>query len=143
MRGIYVIISELTKPVEIEVRSGRCFTFNDGCYAYVGSALSGLEARINRHLAKTKKYHWHIDYLLHHALIRSIIYAETEHREECFIARELAKKLFSVPHFGCSDCRCSSHLFFAPSQDKLRQRVIEAFTTRNLIPQDYLFNNKK
>jgi len=38
--------------------------FDKDNYIYVGSAQSGIEKRIKRHLKKRKKKFWHIDYLL-------------------------------------------------------------------------------
>ncbi|MDZ4245940.1 MAG: DUF123 domain-containing protein, partial [Dehalococcoidia bacterium] len=68
MAGIYIVLAELTKPLDLQVRSGRIFYLEQGFYAYVGSALSGLDKRIGRHLKTRKKLFWHIDYLLDRAV---------------------------------------------------------------------------
>lgn len=134
MRGTYVIMARLANPAEIEVSNKRKFALASGYYGYVGSALGSLEARIARHLSARKKYHWHIDYLLHDAEVCLAICAETEHREECFIAQALSRRLPSVPGFGCTDCRCSSHLFFSGDFTHLNRCVNDAFKERNLSP---------
>lgn len=60
----------------------------------MGSELSGLEQRVERHLreaGKNKKLHWHIDYFLASPAteIKEIVFAETGERKECEIAASL------------------------------------------------------
>jgi len=112
-RGCYVLLIEL--PADETVTAGRLgpIHFRRGCYAYVGSALGGLRARLDRHLRPEKKLHWHIDYLLEKARIDETVACETSARVECAIARGLVERFESVPGFGSSDCRCRSHLFYS------------------------------
>jgi len=84
-------------------------------YFYVGWALQGLEARIERHLKRNKRNFWHIDYLLDYSEILGIIYLIISSGDaECRIASNLEKSFKSVKNFGSSDCTCKSHLFFKP-----------------------------
>ncbi len=94
--------------------------FPKGHYAYVGSALNNLEKRVERHLRKEKKIKWHIDYLLRKGKVKEVYYKKGNQREECKIARKLAKKFNSIKNFGSSDCQCSSHLFYSKDQKNLR-----------------------
>jgi sugar fermentation stimulation protein A len=112
-RGSYVLLISLPEEHMITVGSLGPIRFSQGHYAYVGSALGGFRARLNRHLRTGKKPHWHIDYLLEKAVLDAIITEEARERTECKIARALAQKFGSVPGFGSSDCRCRSHLFSA------------------------------
>ena len=112
MKGSYLLIIKLDKDSIIRIGKLGEIKFNKGLYVYVGSALNGLEQRIQRHLRDNKKIHWHIDYLLNYAKITDIFYKENNAREECHIAKKLDKKLPSIPGFGCSDCKCKSHLFY-------------------------------
>lgn len=96
-----------------------------GHYAYAGSALRGIEARVRWHLGKRKRLHWHIDYLLEKASVTGVYRLESIERTECAIALGLSARLSPVPGFGCSDCRCRSHLFFAAEEGILRQAVAE------------------
>jgi Uri superfamily endonuclease len=107
-------------------------SFMPGGYAYVGSALGGLEARIRRHLRAAKKNHWHIDYLLAKAPLRRIIIAESSQRLECRLADRLGGQFDAVPSFGSSDCRCPGHLFFAPAPEELEEAAVEAFSALGL-----------
>ena len=81
MKGSYVLLIELKENTNIKVgKLGKVF-FKKGFYAYVGSALNGIEQRIQRHMRKDKKTHWHIDYLLKHAVVREIFYKESDEKE--------------------------------------------------------------
>ncbi|OGS40097.1 MAG: hypothetical protein A3K77_02330 [Euryarchaeota archaeon RBG_13_31_8] len=44
--------------------------------------------------------------------VKDALYKESVTKQECRIATILEKHLFSIPGFGCSDCRCKSHLFY-------------------------------
>ena len=61
-KGVYVLIIHLSQERDIVVGKLGELSFKKGYYAYVGSALGGLEGRIKRHFRKEKKAHWHIDY---------------------------------------------------------------------------------
>ena len=103
-------------PRDVKINVGRIGTlsFARGLYAYVGSALGpgGLKARILRHLSNNKKKFWHIDYLLEQSHVVAVIIIEKSKKLECVIAREfLGRGVDMVKGFGCSDCRCPSHLF--------------------------------
>jgi Uri superfamily endonuclease len=108
--------------------------FRKGFYAYVGSALSGLESRLGRHLSPVKKFHWHVDFFLGSAVPLKIIYAETMERKECALARTLSLALPSVAGFGSSDCKCPSHLFFSRDRGLLEKFVIGCFKSSRLTP---------
>ncbi len=114
MKGTYVLLIENRKNSRIKVGSlGKIF-FSPGFYVYVGSAMGGLEARIDRHLRKNKKTHWHIDYFLksRNVKVRRVYYKVSGKKEECAIAKRLMKYGSPVRGFGCSDCKCESHLFW-------------------------------
>jgi len=119
MRGSYLLLIELTTDATITIGKSGVVTFSKGFYVYVGSALSGLEQRVHRHLRMKKKRHWHIDYLLQHANIIDVFYKESTTRDECTLARTFEEKFRSVPGFGCSDCSCRSHLFYGTKQELL------------------------
>ena len=119
MRGSYLLLMELKNTETIPVGKLGKIDFKKGFYIYAGSALNGLDQRIQRHLRKQKKMHWHIDHLLDKANILKIFYKPSEIREECFIAKILKKELSIIPDFGCSDCLCKSHLFYG-SYEKIR-----------------------
>ena len=132
-KGSYVLLIGL--PTEQTIVIGRLNTvqFSRGYYAYVGSAMRGFEARLNRHLRKDKKLHWHIDKLLQRAAITSIILCETEDRTECVIARAFSRQFDAVLGFGCSDCKCRSHLFFAV--EEMKQEIMVILDSLGMTPR--------
>lgn len=103
--------------VAVEVGAIGRHVFSPGRYIYVGSAMNGLEARIRRHLNTSHgspgAVHWHIDYLLKEpkARVEAIYTCASEERMECAIAAAVSRRGSGVKRFGCSDCRCESHLF--------------------------------
>ena len=135
MRGSYLLLLELDTPEDIQVGKRLRINFNKGFYGYVGSASVGLEWRLARHIRTQKEHHWHIDYLVNRAVVRTVIYAETSEKKECLIAQALASRLPSIFGFGCSDCRCDSHLFFSSDLESLRGHVVTAFRELNLKPK--------
>jgi len=87
--------------------------FKKGLYAYVGSAQTNLEQRIKRHVRSEKRLFWHIDYLLANeaSKITQVLYKKANKTEECKTAKIIGERGKPIAGFGCSDCRCKSHLF--------------------------------
>lgn len=136
MKGTYILIIELKEGKIIEVgKLGKIF-FKKGFYVYVGSAFNGLEQRIDRHLRKNKKIHWHIDYFLNFSEIKMVLFKESKIKQECKIAAMLGKQLVSIAGFGCSDCTCDSHLFYGSNK-----KIIHAI--KDLKLKSYKLKNKK
>jgi len=113
VKGVYILVISVGKGIKVDVGVLGSVFFERGLYAYVGSAQNGLERRVQRHLRKAKKKFWHIDYLLDDDAVRvmKVFCKEAGKSEECRIARKLSEKGIAVKNFGCSDCRCVSHLF--------------------------------
>ena len=126
MKGSYILLIELPRERNISIGKVGLLTFPKGFYAYVGSAMGGLESRIAHHLKRKSHPHWHIDWLLEKASIRNIFVSETENRIECALARNLSRELKPIPGFGCSDCKCTSHLYFGDGKI-LKAKIILAF----------------
>lgn len=121
--GVYLLLMKLSKDRKLKVgRLGR-IPFKKGYYVYVGSGRRGLKKRIERHLRKAKRTHWHIDYLLKFSRVIEAIPIETDRSLECKLAGELGKKLQPIRGFGSSDCKCPSHLFYSSSLNKLRDTI--------------------
>jgi Uri superfamily endonuclease len=80
MKGSYILLLKLNKPRQIFVGNLGISCFTEGSYAYVGSALNGLEARVSRHSRLNKKHHWHIDYLLDWSYIYEVVLIPGEGR---------------------------------------------------------------
>ena len=126
VKGSYILLVELATGKDILVGKLGYVSFPKASYAYVGSAMNGLRARLDRHLRGEKNTHWHIDYFLKEAEIKEIILCKAEERVECSLAQALAEEFQSIPGFGASDCKCRSHLYFAGGKDRLKARVAQA-----------------
>jgi Uri superfamily endonuclease len=120
MKGAYVLLIRLDAGADIKIGKLGVLRFRRGYYAYVGSALNGIDSRILRHLRKEKKTHWHIDYFLKEAKVVEIHCFPSYKKEECRIAEKFQKRFRSVSGFGCGDCECPSHLFYSPRLSDLR-----------------------
>ena len=123
-KGSYVLLIELPEAETIAIGSLKAVHFRRGHYAYIGSAMGGFKSRLNHHLRVNKKPRWHIDYLLAKASINGIVICPTQGRVECPIAQALSHHFDAIPHFGSSDCQCSSHLFFATDDQPMKRWVV-------------------
>jgi Uri superfamily endonuclease len=112
MKGIYILKIKLKNNIILKIGKLGNIKFNNGYYYYIGSAQNNLENRIKRHLRKNKKFHWHIDNFLKdkNTKIIKIHYNNKNKDNECKTAKILLKKGIPIKRFGCSDCRCISHL---------------------------------
>ena len=115
MKGSYCLIINVKKDTKIKIgKKLGVINFKKGYYVYVGSAMNSLEARVKRHLSDNKKKHWHIDYLLlnKNTEIKKVYTKESNEKLECKIAEKIIENEDSIANFGCSDCKCRSHLIY-------------------------------
>ena len=118
-KGIYVIFMYISRDLNLRIGSLGAAVIQKGYYIYIGSAKGpgGLRARIERHLRKQKRIHWHIDYLTStsECNIYAIVYALTNKDLESVLSAKLLKekKCFNptIRGFGCSDKTSYTHLF--------------------------------
>ena len=109
--GCYVIIYILSAPTDDQDDRLGLLHFEPGAYAYVGSARRNLRKRVERHISLEKRDRWHIDYFSKKAAFQEAWCVYTEADLECELAQHLrASSQAEVKSFGCSDCRCTSHL---------------------------------
>jgi Uri superfamily endonuclease len=112
-KGTYVLFVTLGSDRNITVGARGPHLFKAGTYCYVGSAMAGLDQRLTRHLAHEKTLKWHIDYLTTVCDSSEAWISYPEPIPECELADRVGA-LGGIPemeHFGCSDCRCLTHLF--------------------------------
>nr|MBN1228722.1 GIY-YIG nuclease family protein [Anaerolineae bacterium] len=123
--GTYGLLLQADSPITIRAGALGSFDLAPGHYLYVGSALGpgGLSARVNRHLKRDKRAHWHIDALTAAAPMTAVWISISPERLECTWAKRLMRiDGISIPikGFGSSDCRCPAHLFYLPD-DRVEQ----------------------
>ncbi len=113
--GTYALILQCGSNVSVQIGHWRQIDILPGYYIYNGSAFGpgGVRARVLRHLRMDKPKHWHIDYLSEFVTPVAVwVSYETERLEH-----QWAQVFYDMPEltpfqgFGCSDCKCSSHLF--------------------------------
>ncbi|MCO6473936.1 MAG: GIY-YIG nuclease family protein [Melioribacteraceae bacterium] len=118
--GVYLLEIYLTRSITVSIKKFRGQNLVKGYYYYTGSAQKNLMQRIERHLRKEKKIHWHIDHLTtnKHASLKNIfMILSASKNEECDLGLKL-RTIFGISNsltgFGNSDCRnCETHLFHA------------------------------
>ncbi|ADL58616.1 DUF123 domain-containing protein [Methanothermobacter sp. THM-2] len=135
MKGTYCLIIRCRGT---ETRTGGLGTmrFPPGYYVYVGSGFGSLEARIRRHLRAEKRRRWHIDYLLSDAEVVGVLYSTDKRRLECAVSEKLEGE-DSIRGFGCSDCRCKSHLHHFKTRDEAEKAVERAFRELGAVPEKW------
>ncbi len=120
----YVLVIRVSEEMDIQVGALGNIRFERGYYMYVGSAKVGI-SRVCRHFKKDKKLRWHIDYLTSRA---EVICAYLFNMEECELSEMLSKRYSGIRGFGCSDCKCETHLYFS--------REFPVFRTQIILPAD-------
>jgi Uri superfamily endonuclease len=111
--GVYALVLKVPQKTTIRVGRLGSLQFVPGIYVYIGSALNSLPGRITRHFNRTKRTHWHIDYLTRDPSVRLLSFAvrPTARKIECTMSRAVQRSaLTSANRFGSSDCICDSHL---------------------------------
>lgn len=118
--GIYLLELYLDSEIRIPHRKFSHLPYKSGFYYYIGSAQTNLNKRIQRHIRKNKKMHWHIDYLTSRTELNcnKIYILEKQSKQiECKLIKTLSESFeisFPAIGFGSSDCsRCVSHLLYS------------------------------
>jgi Uri superfamily endonuclease len=125
--GIYYLLVYLKNPEKVEIGKLGLRIFPRGYYIYTGSAKRNLTQRLERHLKKKKKHHWHIDYLTTRGQIEQILVDSSGRMTECKRAKRMISHLggeIVVPRFGSSDCRCPAHLAYFETKPFLDRRTV-------------------
>jgi Uri superfamily endonuclease len=115
-KGTYALILQAASTRRIQIGRLGKLALHPGFYVYVGSAFGpgGLEARLNHHLKRVIKPHWHIDYLRRYTRVEEIWYTtDTVRREDHWVASmlQLPNAVIAFPGFGASDSQGVSHLY--------------------------------
>ena len=136
-KGVYVLLIFVPFERSIDVGGLGVRRFQDGYYAYTGSALGrgalSLKGRIRRHLRREKRKRWHVDFLLadEDIMVVSVLIIPTEKSMECEVNKYLCDVMNAkvvVPNFGSSDCRqgCGSHLLYLGGYEKIPEGIISS-----------------
>lgn len=133
VKGTYCLCVNVEEDISINIGALGVIDFQKGSYVYVGSALNSLIPRLERHLKHSRGEHdvthWHIDYLLSdpNVSIEAIYMNDNGEKLECAIAAKIAERGEPTPRFGCSDCRCLSHLCCVDSFSFLKKMDLKKY----------------
>lgn len=138
LKGTYCLIIHLKSRQNIKIGCLGEINFEDGYYVYVGSALNSLKSRLERHLKDDKKLFWHVDYLLNNpnTKVVDVVFAVSGDKWECPLASNISKLGHEIKNFGCSDCKCPSHLFYFPDMELSKKICLKSFEKLGLQPKD-------
>jgi len=127
-KGSYSLLIRLEEDCKKEVGALGKIRFSEGFYVYNGSAFGpgGLK-RVERHRRKSEAEsgcHWHIDYLLTSTKTEVVeVFTKEASNHECSFSKEMMGKFGFIDDFGCSDCGCSSHLFYSEGRSDLENFI--------------------
>lgn len=133
-RGAYLLLMRLRRPRRISIGQLGEHRFEAGSYIYVGSAMAHLSRRVERHLRRRKRHHWHIDDLRQVADDVAALPIRSAQRQECQLAASVSRYAsIAMKGFGSSDCSCDSHLYYRaepPMEDVEFHRILQQFRMR-------------
>ena len=139
--GTYILVLESRIEVQVQIGKLAALNLRSGFYLYVGSAFGpgGVKARVTCHNSRSKRLHWHIDYLTKMLQPNEVWYSYDISRREHLWAGILSDTTnITTPmrQFGASDCQCESHLFYSgklPSINGFRKKAHSAIPNHDRI----------
>lgn len=134
--GTYALVLRSYAGTRTHIGRRGQLTIEPGYYIYVGSAFGpgGVSARVSRHCREVASKRWHIDYLREFVTPTVVWFSFSPVRLEHRWAQALAgmKGMTPIQGFGCTDCRCQTHLFHAagePDASRVTQVLVEPVET--------------
>jgi sugar fermentation stimulation protein A len=126
-KGSYLLIFANNQPFKKIIGSLGEREFKKGYYVYVGSAMQALDKRIKRHLRKSKKVRWHLDYISPGCMKIDKVYPiRRRDRIEEALARGLLEICDDyVIDFGASDSGLPSHFFYFSNRPFRRRNFLD------------------
>ncbi|NLL94945.1 MAG: GIY-YIG nuclease family protein [Thermoplasmatales archaeon] len=114
--GTYALFFSLPNGFSGRVGSLGELSLPPGRYCYAGSAMASLDKRLGRHANPSKTMRWHIDYVTVRADGFAALASPGGAVAECSIAAAASEAGMTpaARGFGCSDCKCQTHLFNVP-----------------------------
>ena len=131
-KGNYILVFRLEERTRQDMRRFKDVILEPGYYLYCGSAHGngGLKGRISRHLNRSLKKFWHIDFLKVYLQPFEVWCQVSSEKIECSFCQFLHFQMGGetpIKGFGSSDCRnkCESHLVRFPQKTDLDSVFIE------------------
>ena len=105
MKGCYCLIISLKRSDKLDIgHLHQDYKFKKGWYVYIGSAMNSLG---------------------------DVLFNISDEKIECELAGIIAKNGEGVPKFGCSDCKCNSHLIYFKRKKDALESVKNAYDKLN------------
>ena len=117
--GVYCLVLRMLRSRRLRISRLPEWRVGPGWYVYTGSAKKNLLPRLERHLRRSKRLRWHIDYLRTVGTLRQVWIWPWTIGGECRTNRrvhQMPNGAFPFKGFGSSDCRCVAHLVAFPSE---------------------------
>ncbi len=130
-KGTYLLFLKVEKDTVVKSKSKEWY-IEAGLYVYVGSALNNLEKRIERHLRKEKKKHWHIDFLVEKAQVIKVLKIISEERLEERISKYFCQLYQVVSKFGSTDLKTCGNLFKIEDLDFVEESLRDLLREFNI-----------
>jgi Uri superfamily endonuclease len=118
--GIYLLEFKSENEFKLQIKKYPGINFSKGYYYYAGSAQKNFSHRVKRHVTKSKKLYWHIDYLTANKNLKMkniFAFPGIKKEAECKLVQNLIKNFdldYAIKGFGNGDCNsCDSHLLFS------------------------------
>jgi len=121
-KGTYLLFLKVERDTFVKSKSKEWY-IKAGLYVYVGSAFNNLEKRIERHLKKEKKKHWHIDFLLEKAQVVKVLKIISDERLEERISKYFCQLYQVIPKFGSTDLKTCGNLFKIEDLDSVEKKL--------------------
>ncbi len=125
--GTYMLVFRVEEEMTVQVGKLGELVLTPGVYVYVGSAHGpgGLGARIERHLRRDKRPHWHIDHVTKHIAPTDVLYITDREKWECAWVQALLRRpgtTVPLKGMGNGDCTagCPAH-FLRLDTDVMRE----------------------
>lgn len=123
--GTYALVLQIHSTGNVQIGRLGQIKLVPEYYIYVGSAFGpgGVRARVSRHWRTDKPKHWHIDHLREFVTPLSAWVSYKPERLEHQWAQLFYKMsgMEAIQGFGCSDCKCYSHLFHTVAAPKVTE----------------------
>jgi len=131
-KGNYILVFRLEERTRQNIRRFIDVLLEPGYYLYCGSAHGngGLKGRITRHLTRSFKKFWHIDFLKECLQPFEVWCQVNSEKIECSFCQFLHSQMggeIPIKGLGSSDCRnkCDSHLVRFHQKTDLDNAFIE------------------
>ncbi len=141
LSGTYLLEIFASEEFTVKAKKFVGIKFPSGYYYYSGSAQKGYNARLKRHLRRTKTIHWHIDHITTistNKITTIFLFEEAPRERECEVVQTLIREFNlddTFSGFGNGDCKtCGTHLLYSKEKIDYNHFISLYHPTVSFIP---------